>query len=96
MSRSALFVAVMAVVTAAGTSGAVETRATTTAVPMSTTTTVAATTTQPPTTTTTTEPSDGFGGEVTIGVDVSIESLNPFSPNSFREYLGGNLMWAIV
>ncbi|MCL1599041.1 MAG: ABC transporter substrate-binding protein [Actinomycetia bacterium] len=66
-----------------------------TTVAETTTTTVATTTTVPPTTTTTEAP-DGFGGQITIGLDVAVESLNPFAPNSFRELLAGNLVWAVV
>ena len=62
-------------------------------------------TTIPPTTTTTTvsmgtttstEPPDGFGGEVTIGVDFPIETLNPFAPKAFSSRLVGNAVWAMV
>ena len=61
-----------------------------------TTSATSSTTLPPPTTSSTTEATDGFGGEVTIGVDFPPETLNPFAPNAFgiREY--GNLVWATV
>lgn len=46
--------------------------------------------------TTTTEPPDGYGGELTVGLDVPIATLNPFSPTSFGERIAGNLVWATV
>jgi len=46
--------------------------------------------------TTTIEPPDGFGGEVTVGVDLAVETLNPFAPNAFDQRLAGNAIWAMV
>ncbi len=46
--------------------------------------------------TSSTIPPDGFGGEVTIGMETSVGTLNPFSPNAFNERLAGNLVWALV
>lgn len=46
--------------------------------------------------TSSTVPPDGFGGVVTIGVETSVATLNPFSPNAFNERLAGNLVWALV
>jgi len=57
---------------------------------------VVTTTTVPMSTTTSMEPLDAFGGEVTIGVDFPIETLNPFSPDAFGENRYGNLVWATV
>ena len=57
---------------------------------------VVTTTTVPMSTTTSTEPHDGFGGEVTIGVDFPAETLNPFAPNAFGVRMYGNLVWATV
>ena len=57
---------------------------------------VLATTTIPPSSATSTEPPDGFGGEVTIGTDFPIETLNPFAPNAFGVGTYGNLVWATV
>ncbi|MGI9528238.1 MAG: ABC transporter substrate-binding protein [Acidimicrobiia bacterium] len=48
------------------------------------------------TTTTTTSPPDGFGGEIRLGVDLPIASLNPFSQDAFGERLAGNAVWAMV
>ena len=48
------------------------------------------------TTTTTTSPPDGFGGEVRLGVDLAISSLNPFAQDAFGERLAGNAVWAMV
>lgn len=49
---------------------------------------------RPPTTAT--GPPDGFGGDVTIGVDFPIETLNPFAPYAFGVRMYGNLVWATV
>jgi len=48
------------------------------------------------TTTTTTSPPDGFGGEITLGVELAVSSLNPFAPDAFGERLAGNTVWAMV
>lgn len=48
------------------------------------------------TTTTSTLPPDGFGGEVTLGVELAISSLNPFAPDAFGKRLAGNAVWAMV
>ncbi len=95
MHRLIVLVTSVALVGAACTSGVTEISTTSTAPPEMTTTTVVTTTTVPPTTTTTVPP-DGFGGAVTIGLDVAVESLNPFSDQAYRERLQGNLVWAIV
>jgi ABC-type transport system substrate-binding protein len=94
MRRLILLVASMALAGAACTSDIAEDSTTTTA-PASSTTTMVTTTTKV-TTTITTAPPDGFGGEVTIGLEVAVSSLNPFSDQAFRERLQGNLVWAIV
>ena len=47
-------------------------------------------------TTTTTTPPDGFGGELVVGQQDSITSLNPFAPDFFGGGLAGNLIWATV
>ncbi|MEN8041507.1 MAG: ABC transporter substrate-binding protein [Actinomycetota bacterium] len=54
----------------------------------SSTTVAAATTTLPP---------DGFGGEVAIGVDLPIQTLNPFSDEAFGgTNLAGQAVWATI
>jgi ABC-type transport system substrate-binding protein len=86
----------MAFTVAACTSTGDEPSTTTTVDVVTTAVSEASSTTLPSQTTSTTEPPDGFGGEVTIGVDFPPETLNPFAPNAFgiREY--GNLIWATV
>jgi ABC-type transport system substrate-binding protein len=54
------------------------------------------TTLPPPSTTTTTREPEGFGGEVTIGVEMAPETLNPFAPGGFGVRLPGNAIWAMV
>ena len=61
-----------------------------------TTTSVTSSTTLPDATTSTSEPPDGFGGEVTIGVDFPPETLNPFAEDAFGVRQPGNLVWATV
>ena len=100
MERIALFAASLALVLAACTPAAT-TPETTVTTSSSTTTVEATTTTVPPTTvppvaTTTTEPPNGFGGEVTIGVDLAPGTLNPFAPNAFDIRSAGNMVWATV
>ena len=48
------------------------------------------------TTTTSPAPPDGFGGEIRLGADPALSSLNPFAPDSNGERLAGNAVWAIV
>ncbi len=69
---------------------------TTTASRPTTTSTMAPSSTTTVPVTTTTEAPDGFGGEVTIGIDFPIETLNPFAENAFDARLAGNLVWATV
>ena len=80
---------------AACTSSSVDTTTTTGMQPTATTTVPVVTTTTVPVTTTTEAP-DGFGGDVTIGVDFPSETLNPFAPNAFGVRTYGNLVWATV
>ena len=96
MNRVATLAASMLLLVVACTSTAGDTPATTSDSSVDTTTaTVVATTLLPPTTTTAEAP-DGFGGEVTIGVDMAPETLNPFDPNGFGGMVPGNAIWAMV
>lgn len=96
MNRLVPFAVSILLVTAACTPAS-NVPSTTTGAPDPTTTVVHVTTTaQRPVTTATTEAPDGFGGEVTIGVDFPVETLNPFAPNAFGVRPYGNLVWATV
>jgi ABC-type transport system substrate-binding protein len=83
------------VLAAACTESSGDTATTSGSQPSATTTVPFVTTTTVPVTTTTEAP-DGFGGEVTVGVDFPIETLNPFASNAFGVRTYGNLVWATV
>ena len=94
--RRVLILAVGFVLLAAAcTSSSVDTTTTAGMQPTATTTVPVVTTTTVPVTTTTEAP-DGFGGEVKIGVDFPVETLNPFAENAFGVLTYGNLVWATV
>jgi len=86
----------MALIVAACTSTVDESPTTTDAISVTATSSVVSATSTFPPPTTTSEPPDGFGGEVTIGTDFPIETLNPFAPNAFGVRTYGNLVWATV
>ena len=44
----------------------------------------------------TTEAPDGYGGELVVGREASIATLNPFAPDSFGGRFAGNAIWATV
>ncbi len=44
----------------------------------------------------TTQAPDGVGGELVVGQQDSISSLNPFAPDFFGGRIAGNLVWATV
>ena len=96
--RRVLILAVGFVLLAAAcTSSSVDTTTTAGMQPTATTTVPVVTTTiTAVSVTTTTKAPDGFGGDVTIGVDFPIETLNPFAPNAFGVPMYGNLVWATV
>ena len=96
MERISLFAASLTLVLAACTPAATTPETTVTTSSSTTTVEEATTTTVPPVVTTTTEVPDGFGGEVTIGVDLAPGTLNPFAPNAFDVRAVGNLVWATV
>ena len=96
MTRLAPFVVSVALVVAACTSSAVGPPVTTTTSTPDTSTMPAVDTTTTVLVATTIETPDGFGGEVTIGVDFPIETLNPFAENAFGVRTYGNLVWATV
>ncbi|KAA3641806.1 MAG: hypothetical protein DWP92_00565 [Armatimonadetes bacterium] len=51
----------------------------------------------PSSTTSTTSPPDGFGGEIRIGVEGALTSLNPFSEDFYvGASVAGNAVWATV
>lgn len=82
-----MLVVVVALAVAACTSGTAET----------TTSTKNSLPSIPASTTTTTEPPDGFGGEIQIGIEGDLTSLNPFSDDFFvGASVAGNAVWATV
>ena len=90
--RAARSIGVLALVLAACTSTSTSTSeaptTTTTSPPSSTSSTA-------PTSTTVATPQEPRR-EVTIGVELPVESLNPFATVTFRDRVPGNLVWAIV
>ena len=95
MRRVLILAAGFVVLVAACTSSSGDSTTTSGSQPRATTTVPFVTTTTVPVTTTTEAP-DGFGGDVTIGVDFPIETLNPFAPNAFGVPTYGNLVWATI
>jgi ABC-type transport system substrate-binding protein len=95
MGCVSILAASLVVLVAACTSSSGDTATSAGSQPRATTTVPAVTTTTVPVTTTTEAP-DGYGGEVKIGVDFPIETLNPFAPNAFGVDMYSNLVWATV
>jgi ABC-type transport system substrate-binding protein len=95
MGRASILAASLVVLVAACTSSSGDITTTSGLQPRATTTVPVVTTTTIPVTTTTEAP-DGFGGDVKIGVDFPIETLNPFAPIAFGVPTYGNLVWATI
>lgn len=92
MRRRVVLLALL-IVTAACTPGSDEPTSTTESLSGSTTRTVVDPSTS---SSSTTEPPDGLGGELVIGQQESIASLNPFAPDFFGGRVAGNLVWATI